>query len=382
MPKRTLFVAFAIGWLAILTPAGAQADPIISVGSFPVNPVPSYLPTPPTGAFYVPVEISGAAGLQSWQFSLNYDSTVVEVVDPGDGSSGTYGAEFTPGDVNSQSSILSSGFRLPGVVDGVAGSYPLLPSGPSGDGVLADILFEFVSGQENNNPNFSITNASVFQAVPGPEAGSLNLLAALALVAAFFAVHRVQRENPMKKSLLAVASAITILASGSVSAQTIMNGPYYSNPSWDQTLPAAQRFIVLSNMNNEAVLDRETGLVWQRTPEVVTKTRNYQNAIDACWETSTGGRKGWRLPAPEELMSLVDPTQSIPALPFGHPFLQVYPPGQYWTIGTISPTTGGGFIFNFSAVGGAFIGFADQDAFFAGVWCTRGGSHIITDVER
>jgi hypothetical protein len=181
-----------IGWLAILTPAGAQADPIILVGSFPVNPVPSYLPTPPTGAFYVPVEISGAAGLQSWQFSLNFDSTVVEVVDPGDGSSGTYGAEFTPGDMNSQSFILSSGFRLPGVVDGVAGSYPFLPSGPSGDGALADILFEFVSGQENNNPNFSITNASVFVAVPGPVAGSLNWLTALALVAAFFAAHRVK----------------------------------------------------------------------------------------------------------------------------------------------------------------------------------------------
>jgi hypothetical protein len=187
----------------------------------------------------------------------------------------------------------------------------------------------------------------------------------------------------MKKSLLAVASAITILASGSVSAQTPMNGPYYANPSWDQQLPAAQRFIVLLNWNNEAVLDRETGLVWQRTPEVVTKSKNYLNAIDACWETSTGGRKGWRLPAPEELMSLVDPTQVInPALPIGHPFLQVFPPGQYWTIGTISPTNGGGFNFNFGMPGGAFIGFADQSAFLSGVWCTRGGSHIITDVQR
>jgi hypothetical protein len=187
----------------------------------------------------------------------------------------------------------------------------------------------------------------------------------------------------MKKSLFAAASAITILASGPVSAQTVLNGPYYSSPSWDQTLPAAQRFIVLSNMNSEAVLDRETGLVWQRTPEVVTKSRNYFNAIDACLETSTGGRKGWRLPAPEELMSLVDPTQgSNPSLPFGHPFLQVFPPGQYWTIGTISPTHGGGFNFNFGQPGGAFIGFADQDAFLSGVWCTRGGSHMITDAER
>lgn len=191
MPKRTLFVAFAIGWLAILAPVGAQADPIISVGSFPLNPVPSYLPAPPARAFYVPVDISGAANLQSWQFSLNFDSTVVEVVDLFDGSSGIYGAEFTPEDVNSRSFILG-GFPLTGVVDGVAGSYPFFPSGPSGDGVLADILFEFLPGQNGNNPNFSITNASVFQAVPAPEVGSLNFLVGLALFAAFFAVHRVK----------------------------------------------------------------------------------------------------------------------------------------------------------------------------------------------
>jgi hypothetical protein len=39
------------------------------------------------------------------------------------------------------------------------------------------------------------------------------------------------------------------------------NGPYYPTPSWDQKLPAATRFVVLTNWNREAVLDRETGLV-------------------------------------------------------------------------------------------------------------------------
>src|SRR2546426_2979916 len=32
------------------------------------------------------------------------------------------------------------------------------------------------------------------------------------------------------------------------------------------------------------------------------------------------GRKGWRLPTVEELASLVDPTQELPALASGHPF--------------------------------------------------------------
>ena len=71
----------------------------------------------------------------------------------------------------------------------------------------------------------------------------------------------------MKKSVLALAILGTLaIASGPVGAKTTHNGPYYANPSWDQQIPAGQRFIVLSNWNNAAVLDRETGLVWERSP--------------------------------------------------------------------------------------------------------------------
>ena len=31
--------------------------------------------------------------------------------------------------------------------------------------------------------------------------------------------------------------------------------------NWDQKLPASQRFVVLAAFNNQAVLDKETGLV-------------------------------------------------------------------------------------------------------------------------
>jgi hypothetical protein len=36
----------------------------------------------------------------------------------------------------------------------------------------------------------------------------------------------------------------------------VSNGPYYATPSWDQTLPANTRFVVLSNFANAAMLDR------------------------------------------------------------------------------------------------------------------------------
>jgi hypothetical protein len=160
-------------------------------------------------------------------------------------------------------------------------------------------------------------------------------------------------------------------------AQTFQNGSYYANPSWDQQIPTAQRFVVLSNWGNAAVLDRETGLVWQRAPQVPDRARHYFDAVDECWETNTGGRKGWRLP-PEELLSLIDPAQSNPALPAANPFQQVLPSGVYWSAGTVSTTNQGGFVFNVSR---GFIGIADHGGFFAGVWCVRGGSHVLTDLE-
>ena len=41
---------------------------------------------------------------------------------------------------------------------------------------------------------------------------------------------------------------------------------------------------------------------------------------------TVGGTKGWRLPSVAELASLVDPANSNPALPTGHPFSNVQSP--------------------------------------------------------
>jgi hypothetical protein len=111
------------------------------------------------------------------------------------------------------------------------------------------------------------------------------------------------------RMLLASALALTGI---SASAQTTAAGPYYATPSWDQTMPAASRFVVLSNFNNDAVLDRETGLVWMRT---FGGAVSYLTAQEICSANVVGGRAGWRLPTIEELTSLDDFSAGIGQLP-------------------------------------------------------------------
>lgn len=167
--------------------------------------------------------------------------------------------------------------------------------------------------------------------------------------------------------VLAMVTFVTIPAE----AQTIANGPYYATPSWDQTLPSSTRFIVLSNMGSNAVLDRETGLVWEKSPS--TSTFPWENAQFHCNNLSTGGRKGWRLPTLQELASLVDPSVAPPGptLPSGHPFQNVRSSG-YWSATTVAGNTSNawGVAFDDGGVGFAF----KSSSLF--VWCVRGGQGV------
>jgi hypothetical protein len=145
-------------------------------------------------------------------------------------------------------------------------------------------------------------------------------------------------------------------------------GPYYALPSWDQQLIVVNRFVVLTNWGSKAVLDKETGLVWEQSPQ--TGTASWSTARVTCINKNVGGRKGWRLPAIPELTSLVDPTNpdGNPDLPVGHPFTNVQS-DNYWSASTVRefPTTAWAVPFT-----GGFVGHTSKSLPHR-IWCVRGG---------
>lgn len=198
----------------------------------------------------------------------------------------------------------------------------------------------------------------------------------------------------MKKLMLGLAILGALaLGSGPVRAQCVpyllqsAPGPYYATPSWDQKFSATERFLCLSDWNNEAVLDRETGLVWQRSPDSTKQDDVWVNATFGCHNLGSGGstfggtlpagnRLGWRLPSVEELASLVDPTQNNPALPPGHPF-QGIQNDKYWTATTDEGTATQAYTVDFttpdSLVGRIFATLKTGQHLY---WCVRGGASI------
>ena len=153
--------------------------------------------------------------------------------------------------------------------------------------------------------------------------------------------------------------------------------------TWDDKINGHHRFKVLREFGGAAVLDKETGRVWEQSPSTDTfcwtasascpGTGLAPDALSHCYQLEVGGRKGWRVPSIEELASLVDTSQgspTTPAIPAGHPFN--VPPTVYW-----SSTT------NASDASRAWaVGFASGNVFnplktaSREVWCVRGGQGI------
>lgn len=190
VPKRALLVSLAFASFSLLTPLRTEADPIIAAGT------PFSVDAGPPEVFVLPIEITNAVELITWQLDVSFDASVVQVNESCDPSSDPYCGDFPPGPVTEGPFTSSGGLHttlfVPGVVDNfaglvslVAGAYTDLPPNPSGGGILAYVEFYWVDSQcslENPDckPMLNVQNTITSSAVPEPT--TLALLAAGFLV--------------------------------------------------------------------------------------------------------------------------------------------------------------------------------------------------------
>lgn len=122
-------------------------------------------------------------------------------------------------------------------------------------------------------------------------------------------------------------------------------------------------------LNDQAVLDRNTGLVWTRFP--INAANSFFTGVVGCINANNGGVKGWRLPAAEELQSLVADGVTNPALPADHPFLSVENI-NYWTATFFPSATNNQVAVVNMGTGNSFTPLS-PDSGTAAQWCVRGG---------
>jgi len=171
--------------------------------------------------------------------------------------------------------------------------------------------------------------------------------------------------------------------------QVLADGKGNHTLRWDKTLDStdgdaatgcdSERFKCIfptaANPTGEAVLDLETGIVWEQSPVTTTRSMISSDpnpAYKQCLNRGVGGKSGWRLPSIPELTSLVVPGDPAggPDLPVGHPFSDIQS-AAYWSVNTVR-FSGAGEVWAADFSNGNV--FDDDVQNFDHVWCARGPS--------
>jgi hypothetical protein len=105
---------------------------------------------------------------------------------------------------------------------------------------------------------------------------------------------------------------------------------YYSGDDGALQLGVAWPNPRFTDNGNGTVTDNLTGLMWTKNAYPAGITLSWQQALDYVKTVNTGGYTDWRMPNRKEQRSLIDYSQMNPALPQGHPFINVQSI-RYWS---------------------------------------------------
>jgi hypothetical protein len=89
-------------------------------------------------------------------------------------------------------------------------------------------------------------------------------------------------------------------------------------------------------LENETVIDRQTGLMWTKNAALLDFPMSWSEALNIVKELNKStlyGYQNWKIPNRKELLSLMSHNTINPSLPIDHPFTNVFT-GYYWTSST------------------------------------------------
>ena len=143
-----------------------------------------------------------------------------------------------------------------------------------------------------------------------------------------------------------------------------------------ETMYSSNRFSVWSD-NTNVVVDNDSGLRWTRSANI-DGTKDWTNAMVYCSNLTYAAYSDWRLPSLPELSrwvpeggstnGLIEPwfMTEVPALPVGHPFINIVSSVLYWS----STAYDAAEAYGVGASDGGVAGDDKIDAHF--VWPVRG----------
>ena len=97
-----------------------------------------------------------------------------------------------------------------------------------------------------------------------------------------------------------------------------------------------QSFTIQTISSQKVILDNNTGLIWQQT--ISTDKYQWDDAVSYCNGLSYAGYSDWRLPTPQELLTIVDNSKEYPAIDETYfPNTPAYL-GYFWSSTTVNYT--------------------------------------------